>query len=227
MRPRTSVTGYFLRDIYSTAVSQEAALHEVGMEEKNIEPARGMIIPRSWLQIAVLTFAVGFGIMGYLAYSIYNEHAPIPDRFVGPGGNTVFTRADVLAGQQLFAARGLMEQGTIFGHGAYLGPDFTADALHSMKAAMQRQYGNAPDTPQRIRDDFKTHGVENGVVHWSSAQVAAWQDLLNRYQKWLGSGVTPEGLQGPKFENPDDIHAVTSFVGWSAWAATAQRPGKD
>jgi len=197
------------------------------LEQKNVKPVRAMIIGRSWLQVAVLTFAVGFGILAYLAYSIYNEHAPIPDRFVGPGGDTVITRADILAGQKLFATRGLMEQGTIFGHGAYLGPDFTADALHSMEEVMQRQYGDAPDTPQRIRDDFKKASVENGVVHWSAAQIEAWQDLLRRYKQWLGSGVTQEGLQGPKFDNPDEIRAVTSFVAWSAWAATAARPGKD
>jgi nitric oxide reductase large subunit len=125
------------------------------MQALNVQPKRPMIIARSWLQIAVLTFAVGFGILGYLTYSIYNEHAPVPDRFVGPTDSTIFTRADVEQGQQIFATRGLMEQGTIFGHGAYLGPDFTADALHRMEVVMQRHYGNGIDTPQRIQNDFK------------------------------------------------------------------------
>jgi nitric oxide reductase large subunit len=42
----------------------------------------------------------------------------------------LFTRGDVLAGQAVFLRNGLMEYGSIFGHGAYLGPDFTADYLH-------------------------------------------------------------------------------------------------
>lgn len=186
-----------------------------------------MIVPRAWLQVAILTFTVGFGILAYLTYAIYAEHAPIPDRFVGPDNSTIFTRAEILAGQQLFATRGLMEQGTIFGHGAYLGPDFTADALHRMEQTMERHYGNRPDTPQRIRDDLKKRGIEQGIVHWSSAQVEAWQDLLAHDQRWLSSGTTEEGLQGPKFEDPAQIRDVTSFIAWSAWAATAQRPGKD
>lgn len=197
------------------------------MQQVSAEPVRPMIIARSWLQVAILTFAVGFGILAYLAYSIYNEHAPIPDRFVGPGNGTVITRADILAGQQLFATRGLMEQGTIFGHGAYLGPDFTADALHRMEQVMGRHYENTPDAPQRIRHDFKSAKVEGGIVRWTPAQVDAWQDLLDYYKQWLGSGATKEGLQGPKFDNPDEIRQVASFIAWSAWAATAQRPGKD
>lgn len=48
---------------------------------------------------------------------------------LAPDGRVVFTRADVTAGQETFLRHGLMESGSIFGHGAYLGPDFTADFL--------------------------------------------------------------------------------------------------
>jgi len=38
----------------------------------------------------------------------------------------VFTADGIIAGQQVFLKHGLMDNGTIWGHGAYLGPDFTA-----------------------------------------------------------------------------------------------------
>jgi nitric oxide reductase subunit B len=184
-----------------------------------------MTVAATWLQVAVITFVIGFGILAYLAYRIYADQPPVPGSFVRPDGTAVFTREEILRGQEVFATRGLMEHGTLFGHGAYLGPDFTAEALHRMDLTMRRYYGDKPDTPLRIRDDFKTNHFDGERVKWSAARVAAWDDLLDHYESWLGSGVSDEGLRGPRIENPADIRAVASYVAWSAWVATAPRPG--
>jgi nitric oxide reductase subunit B len=178
------------------------------------------------MQAVCVTFAIGFGILGYLAYRIYADQPPVPESFVGPDGGVAFTREEILEGQSVFATRGLMEQGTIFGHGAYLGPDFTADALHRMELTMQRFYGDAPDAPARIRGDFKTSNFDGARVHLSAAQIAAWDDLLQRYATWLGSGVAEDGLRGPRIEDPAEIRAVAGYVAWSAWVATSPRPGR-
>jgi nitric oxide reductase subunit B len=179
------------------------------------------------MQVACVTFAIGFGILGYLAYRIYADQPPLPDSFVRPDGSVAFTREEILDGQSVFATRGLMQQGTIFGHGAYLGPDFTADALHRMELTMQRYYGDSSDAPARIRADFKTSHFDGTRVHLTAAQVAAWDDLLAHYETWLGSGVAEDGLRGPRIEEPAEIHAVASYVAWSAWVATSPRPGRD
>lgn len=185
-----------------------------------------MTVSARWLQIAVLTFGIGFGILGYLAYRIYADQPPVPESFVGPDASVVFTREDILVGQRVFETRGLMEQGTIFGHGAYLGPDFTAEALHRMELSMQQYYGDRPDTSARVRADFKTDRFDGSHVHWSAAQVVAWHDLLDHYTTWLGSGVADDGLRGPRIADPAEIRAVASYVAWSAWVATAPRPGR-
>ena len=52
---------------------------------------------------------------------------PMPDKVVSESGRLLFTGDDITRGQQLFQARGLMEYGSILGHGAYLGPDYTAE----------------------------------------------------------------------------------------------------
>ncbi|MFZ1866584.1 MAG: cbb3-type cytochrome c oxidase subunit I [Polyangiales bacterium] len=181
----------------------------------------------AWLQVAILTFAVGFGILGYLAYRIYADQPPVPESYLGPDGTVLFTREEILRGQQVFATRGLMEHGTIFGHGAYLGPDFTADALHRMQLAMRRHYGGGPEASARIREDLKANRFDGTSVRWSAAQVAAWNDLLDHYRDWLSLGVSDEGLRGPRIDDPSDIRAVTSYIAWSAWVATAPRPGTD
>ena len=66
-----------------------------------------MVISSMWLQIAVLTFVIGFAVLGYLAYRVHAEHPPIARQTVGPRG-VVFTEEDVMAGQHLFQKYGLM-----------------------------------------------------------------------------------------------------------------------
>ena len=77
-----------------------------------------MVISPLWLQFSILTFLIGFSVLGYLAYGIYGQHPPIPERVVDQDGSLLFTRDDLMAGQHLFQKYGLMQFGTIFGHGA-------------------------------------------------------------------------------------------------------------
>jgi len=74
----------------------------------------------------------------------------------------LFTRADILAGQGILLENGLMEYGSIFGHGAYLGPDFTAEYLHRAAHSSNDFYAAAnPDTARaRTIQDFKTNRYE-------------------------------------------------------------------
>src|ERR1700751_288678 len=91
---------------------------------------RSLLVSNVWMQAIVIVLLCGFLILGMLAYRTYTDAPPIPLQVVDPGGQVLFTGADVIAGQEVFLRNGLMEYGSIFGHGAYLGPDFTADYLH-------------------------------------------------------------------------------------------------
>src|SRR5579884_3021313 len=88
---------------------------------------RELLVSRGWLQAVALVVLFGFFVMGLLAYRTYTGEAPIPGRVLAPDNTVLFTRQDILNGQQIFLKNGLMEYGSVFGHGAYLGPDYTAD----------------------------------------------------------------------------------------------------
>src|SRR5690349_15337234 len=90
-------------------------------------PRRGLLVSRRWVHAALFVFALGFFVLILLAWLTYRSEPPIPQRVVDPAGRVVFTGSDVREGQKAFLRNGLMEYGSIFGHGAYLGPDFTAD----------------------------------------------------------------------------------------------------
>jgi len=85
-----------------------------------------------WRRAVILTLAVGFTVLIWLSTKSYQDAPPIPGKVMGAAGDILFTREDILAGQQVFLKYGLMENGTIWGHGAYLGPDFSAEYLHTL-----------------------------------------------------------------------------------------------
>jgi nitric oxide reductase subunit B len=78
----------------------------------------------------ILVLLFGFFVLGFLAFRTYTGQPPIPKKVVGPEGRVLFTRANIMADQGTLLRNGLMGYGSIFGHGAYLGPDYTADYLH-------------------------------------------------------------------------------------------------
>src|SRR5215471_21313081 len=85
-----------------------------------------------WRHSAILVMIAGFTILSIVTVKTYDNAPPIPARVVDDRGGTIFTRDDVLRGQEVFFKYGLMEHGTLWGHGAYLGPDYSAEYLHRL-----------------------------------------------------------------------------------------------
>jgi len=123
------------------------------------EAVRSRLVSRTWVQLTALVLLCGLAILGFLGYRAYTADPPIAAQVRTSSGQVVYTRADVIAGQKLFLGHGLMEYGSIFGHGAYLGPDFTADYLHRAALIATREYGGGASSSARdkVVADFKTN----------------------------------------------------------------------
>jgi nitric oxide reductase subunit B len=190
---------------------------------------RELLISRNWIQAVVIVFLFGFAVLGMLAYRTYTDEPPIPRQVVGPGGTVLFSGADVMAGQATFLHNGLMEYGSIFGHGAYLGPDFTADYLHRAATAVLDFYGGPQSDTARAQtaSDFKVNRYDRatGTVTFTAAQAQAFQQLRTHYQDFFAQPSTKFGLRPKAIVDPEQIRELTSFFSWSAWAASATRPG--
>ncbi|NKS51188.1 hypothetical protein GS480_21005 [Rhodococcus hoagii] len=81
-----------------------------------------MKISKTWAQAVALVMIFGFFVLGFLAYRTYSDSMPKPVRVVDSSGEVVFDGNDITAGQELFLKRGLMQYGSIVGHGATSGP---------------------------------------------------------------------------------------------------------
>src|SRR5215475_13577739 len=84
---------------------------------------------RFWIVLAiVLTF--GFTVLGWIGSRIYQAMPPIPERIVTSDGQVVAPEGNIRRGQAVWQTLGGMEVGSIWGHGSYVAPDWTADWLH-------------------------------------------------------------------------------------------------
>ena len=189
-------------------------------------PRARLLVAKPWVQASILIVLFGFLVLGGLAYLVYKDQPPIPRKVVGDNGQVLFTREDVIAGQQLFLRAGLMQYGSVFGHGAYLGPDYTADYLHRA-ATIARPL--EPGGDQGLIADFKANRYDprTGTLRFSGPQTVAFHENKRHYAEFFGDPTTSKGLLPSAITDPAQIHQLTSYFAWSAWAAAALRPGHD
>jgi nitric oxide reductase subunit B len=192
---------------------------------------RQFLISNGWIQAVILVVLFGFFVLGLLAYRTYQAKPPIPQRAVDERGQVLYTARDVSKGQQVFLHNGLMEYGSVFGHGAYLGPDFTADYLRRASELVKRSYGGAASdaAAQRTIEDFRTnrYDTRTATLTLSAAQANAFRTLVTYYSRFFSDPSTEHGLRPKAITEPARLRQLTAFFAWTAWASATSRPGHD
>jgi nitric oxide reductase subunit B len=195
-----------------------------------------------WRQAVILVLVLGFTVLIWQAVRTYSDAPPIPARVVSPSGETVFSGEDILAGQQVFLKYGLMENGTVWGHGAYLGPDFSAEYLHTVATdaseilARQRYSSNFEtlDTAQRNVINAEIQGLlkqnrydpSTQALTFTEPEVASYRKQILKWSTYFSKPTANSGLPTNYITDPEELRQLTAFFAWTAWASVANRPGK-
>ena len=196
----------------------------------------------SWWKVAALvTMAAGFAVLILLTVKAYQNAPPIPEKFVNPAGGVVFTADDVIAGQQVFLKHGLMDNGTIWGHGGYLGPDFSAQSLHILaldladRIARERLSRGYTDlTPEEraavdgaVALDLKANRYDqaSGTLALPTGAAESFKKQIEYWRRYFGEPERNGGLAREAVSDPRELRQLTAFFAWTAWASAATRPG--
>jgi nitric oxide reductase subunit B len=195
-----------------------------------------------WRRTVILIIVIGLGILSGLAALSYQDAPPIPDRVVDPAGATLFTGADIIGGQQVFLKYGLMENGTIWGHGAYLGPDFSAEYLHALAldtgeliAARDQHASVAALGPAaRAAVDAQVAEVlranrydsQTRTLRFAEPEVLGFRQQIVRWTRYFQQPTASAGLPASYIHDPQQLQQLTAFFAWTAWASIARRPGQ-
>lgn len=195
-----------------------------------------------WRHGAILVMIVGFTILSIVTVETYDNAPPIAARVVDDTGRTIFTRDDVLRGQEVFLKYGLMEHGTLWGHGAYLGPDYTAEYLHRLAEisrdtlAMDRHgkpyaaldVGLARDIDEVVRTETKENRYEPATetLRFSPSEAAAFAAQQREWGEYFGGATAAPGLPPRYIGSRAELDALAAYFAWATWATVANRPGK-
>ena len=195
-----------------------------------------------WRRAVIFIVLVCFGIQVWIAILAYREAPPVPDKVVNEAGKTLFTGDDILAGQQVFLKYGLMENGTIWGHGAYLGPDFSAEYLHTLALdtgfflARWRFGRNLPDLPPDEKEVLKSRTREllkenrydprTRTLLFPMPEELSFQRQVGRWTDYFVHPASNGGLKAKYIQDPVELRQLTAFFAWTAWASAARRPGR-
>jgi nitric oxide reductase subunit B len=82
-----------------------------------------------WIALTAV-IVLSFAVLLYYGNQIYQQAPPVPAEVVDDTGTVLFTGGDIKDGQNIWQSIGGQEIGTVWGHGAYVAPDWTADYLH-------------------------------------------------------------------------------------------------
>lgn len=197
---------------------------------------------RYWLAfIAVLV--ASFAVLGFTGVRIYQQAPPLPERVVTSDGREVLGPGQISAGQNAWQALGGMEMGSVWGHGSYVAPDWTADYLHRealfmLDAWSRAEHGRGWDDldqekraalTARLGERMRQGGYDpaTGTITIDTARAEAFETNVRHYAEVFSQGRDAYAIPAGTLDDPAKARAMTGFFFWSAWAAVAHRPDAD
>jgi nitric oxide reductase subunit B len=171
-----------------------------------------------WRHSAILVMIFGFSVLTLVTVLTYTNAPPIPERIVDTSGTAVVDRATILQGQNVFLKYALMEHGSLWGHGAYLGPDYSAEYLHRLAEIC----GPAASELKVNRFDAASETLTFSLCEVSSLEIQG-----REWEQYFRGPKPAPGLAPMFIKDPLEVKALTAYFAWAAWATVANRPGKD
>lgn len=202
-----------------------------------------------WLGLAAL-LAVSFAALLWVGSEIHRVMPPIPEKVVTESGQVVFTKDDIQTGRVVWQSIGGQQLGSIWGHGGYVAPDWTADWLHREAVAIldgwARSDYSAPDYASlgkaeqaaleiRLQEMMRanTFNEAAGTITIDDDRLLAINNVSAHYQSLFSNDPATKSLReayamkDATVADADHRRMMTAFYWWTAWTAVTERPGKE
>ncbi|MCS7465399.1 nitric-oxide reductase large subunit [Stieleria sp. ICT_E10.1] len=193
-----------------------------------------------WLAFAAV-MVVSFLILGWIGTRIFQEMPPIPDRFVTTDGVTLVDSGEIGEGQNVWQSMGGMQVGSVWGHGSYVAPDWTADWLHREAVFMLDKWGtdefgkpfaelNAEQQGQlsgRLAEQLheNNYDASTGIATVSPIRAEAFASNVEHYKSVFIDGNADYAIPAGAISSEERLRKLSAFYFWTSWAAVTTRPG--
>jgi nitric oxide reductase subunit B len=197
-----------------------------------------------WCLGALLVF--GFSVLLWMGGEIHRQAPPMPESVVTQRGDTVYSRADIELGRQVWQSIGGQQLGSIWGHGALVAPDWSADWLHRETLAWLDLHSRAkggvpyadlsPGDQARVQAELRpliranTYDPSSGRIVVPVERAQAIAQVAAHYASLFSSDPATHALREGYAMREDTIadplhrRAIGAFFFWTSWAAVTQRP---
>ena len=197
----------------------------------------------------IAVMVLSFGVLLYYGREIYREAPPIPEKVVTDSGKVLFTGQDIKDGQNVWQSLGGQEVGTVWGHGAYQAPDWSADWLHKEavfildKLALQTDsvpYAQLSEEKQAsykvlLQKDIRKNRYDKatGILTVSDVRAEAIASNSVFYGGLITNDPALAGLRDAyaipenSLKDPERVRLLNAFFFWTSWACVTERPGQE
>ena len=195
-----------------------------------------------WLLFAAVV-AGSFAVLGWIGARIYQEAPPIPDVVMTSEGRIVIPSGSIQRGQNVWQTLGGMEVGSVWGHGSYVAPDWTADWLHReaefllnhwARGEAHSSYADLPLEKQaqlrgRLQATMRKNSYDpaTGRLVIDPVRAEAFEAGAKHYAQVFAKGEPGYAIPPGALVDPQRQRDLAAFFFWTAWAAAAERPGED
>lgn len=195
---------------------------------------------RLWIGFT-LVMGVSFLVLGWIGARIYQEMPPLPVRVVSDDGAVLLDAGDIEAGQNVWQSLGGMEVGSVWGHGSYVAPDWTADWLHREAMFILDKWATAEFASDYAKLDIEKRAQLQGrltklmranaydpaakTLALPPIRAEAFQSNVLHYTDVFSNGRKAYSIPQGAVTDPVRLKRLCGFFFWSAWAACADRPG--
>jgi nitric oxide reductase subunit B len=192
-----------------------------------------------WIAFAAV-LVVSFSILGWIGTRIYQEMPPIPARVVTTDGQVLISEGEIARGQNVWQSMGGMEIGSVWGHGSYVAPDWTADWLHRelmfvlndwSKTGFGREYSAlGPEDQARLRGRLEqmyrtnTYHPNANVIVIDPIRARAFAACLEHYSDVFMHGNADYSIPAGTIRSEERMREMGAFFFWTAWASATNRP---
>ncbi len=192
-----------------------------------------------WILFGII-FLFSFAVLLWVGTEIFRQAPPIPDQVVTTDGRVIVGEGEISDGQNVWQAMGGMQVGSIWGHGSYVAPDWTADYLHResefILGALSRdeyQEGykllDAEEQAvmrQRLLEMMRTNKYDpaTGKLTIDPIRAEAFKYNLDHYSDVFTNGNSDYAIQKDAQSDPEKLRKLVSFFFWTSWASAANRP---
>lgn len=195
-----------------------------------------------WIAFTAV-FIISFGVLLWIGTEIFRQAPPIPNEVVTTEGKVLIGKDEISNGQNVWQAMGGMQVGSIWGHGSYVAPDWTAEYLHREAVFILNEFAQNDFSKdydelsseqqaalrQRLQGLVRKNNYDEktGKLTVEPLRAGAFEENLKYYSNIFANGNKDFAIQKNAQSDPVKLRQMTSFFFWTAWASAANRPNNN